>query len=60
MKADSYGSLEAIKHSLSKVKLEETIEIKVIHNDVGGITDSDLSFAKAGGALIVGFNLPIT
>jgi len=60
LKADSYGSLEAIKHSLSKVKLEETIEIKVIHNDVGGITDSDLSFAKAGGALIVGFNLPIT
>ncbi len=60
LKADSYGSLEAIKHSLSKVKLEENIEIKVIHDDVWWITDSDLTFAKAGWAIIVWFNLPIT
>ncbi len=60
MKADSYGSLEAAKHAITTAKLEENVEIKVIHNDVGAITDSDLSFAKAWWAIVVGFNLPIT
>jgi len=60
IKADSYGSLEAVKHSISKAKLEENVEVKVIHDDVGNITDSDISFAKAGGAIVIWFNLPIT
>ena len=60
IKADSYGSLEAVKHSISKANLEENVEVKVIHDDVGNITDSDISFAKAGNALVIWFNLPIT
>lgn len=60
IKADSYGSLEAVKHSISKAKLEENVEVNVIHDDVWAITDSDVSFAKAGKAIVVWFNLPIT
>ncbi len=60
LKADSSWGLEAMKQSLSKVKLEDNVELKVIHDDVWWITDSDLSFAKAWSAVIIGYNLPIT
>lgn len=57
LKADSYWSLEAIKHASTKVTLPENIELKIIHDDVGSITDGDLTFAQAAEAIIVWFNV---
>jgi translation initiation factor IF-2 len=59
LKADSFGSLEALKYAAQKVELPEGIELKIVHHDVGAITDSDLIFAKAAEALVIGFNVSI-
>ena len=59
LKADSSWSLEAIRHSTTKIPMPENIEIKIIHDDVWGITDSDLAFARAANALVIGYNVPI-
>lgn len=56
VKADTNGSLEAIKQSLVKIKNDD-IAIKIIHSGVGGITESDVMMAAASpGSLIVGFH----
>jgi translation initiation factor IF-2 len=39
LKADSFGSLEAIKHSSAQVTLPDNVELKIVHSDVGSITD---------------------
>ncbi len=56
VKADVGGSAEAVKASLEKISTEE-VRVKVIHSAVGGITDSDVMFAAASNAIIVGFNV---
>ena len=60
IKADSWGSLEAIKYALSKLELPENVRLKIIHSDVSGISDSDIVLAEASGAFVVGFNSPLT
>lgn len=57
LKADSFGSLEAIKQATQNITLPDNVELKIIHSDVGGVTDSDLVFAQAAQALVVGFNV---
>jgi translation initiation factor IF-2 len=59
VKADSYGSLEAIKYALSSMPVPENMNVKIINSDVGTFGESDLSLAQAAGALVVGFNVPI-
>lgn len=57
LKADVQGSLEAIKASLEKMKNEE-VKINIIHQAVGGITESDLTLASASeNCVILGFNV---
>jgi len=56
LKADTFGSLQAIKGALEKLSTEE-VRIKVIHEAVGGITDSDVNLAVASEAVIIGFNV---
>ncbi len=56
VKADVGGSAEAVKASLEKISTEE-VRVKVIHSAVGGITESDVMFAAASNAIIVGFNV---
>ena len=56
VKADVGGSAEAVKSSLEKLSNEE-VKINIIHTGVGGITESDVMFASASNALIVGFNV---
>lgn len=55
VKADTVGSLEALKKSLSELSLPE-VAVKIIHGAVGGITENDVMLAKASGAIIIGFN----
>jgi len=56
VKADVGGSAEAVKASLEKITTDE-VRVKVIHSAVGGITESDVMFAAASNAIIVGFNV---
>ncbi|MFM7028009.1 MAG: translation initiation factor IF-2 [Chakrabartia sp.] len=56
VKADVQGSVEAIISSLAKVGNED-IKVRILHSGVGGITESDVTLAKASGAPIIGFNV---
>jgi translation initiation factor IF-2 len=56
LKADVQGSAEAIKTSLTKLSTDK-VKVNVIAAAVGGITESDVNLAKAGGAIIVGFHV---
>lgn len=56
LKADVYGSKEAILGALLKIGNEE-VKIKVVHSGVGAITESDILLAKSTGAIIYGFNV---
>jgi len=56
IKADVQGSVEAIAGSLAKYSGEE-VAVKVLHSGVGGISESDVTLAKATGAMIIAFNV---
>jgi translation initiation factor IF-2 len=56
LKADVQGSAEALKAALVKQSTEK-VRVVVISAGVGGITESDVNLAKAGGAIIVGFHV---
>jgi len=57
IKADVQGSLEAIKGSLEKLRNEE-VKVNIIHEGVGGVTESDLTLADASKhAVVLGFNV---
>jgi translation initiation factor IF-2 len=56
VKSDVQGSLEAIVGSLSKLKNDE-VAVRVLHQAVGGINESDVTLARASSAMIIGFNV---
>ncbi len=56
LKADVYGSIEAISNALTKLSTDE-VKVNVIHSAVGAITKTDVNLAKASGAIIIGFNV---
>jgi len=56
LKADVFGSVEAIRDSLLKLS-NEKVKIKVLLAAAGGITESDVLLASASNALIIGFNV---
>ena len=56
LKADTNGSVEAIKDGILKLSTEE-INIQVVHSAVGGIVLSDVDLASATNSIIVGFNV---
>lgn len=56
IKADVQGSAEALQESLLKIESEQ-VKIKIIHNGVGAITESDVMLASASNAIIIGFNI---
>jgi len=55
IKADTMGSLEALRKSLEELSTEE-VAVRVIHGAVGGITENDIMLAKASSAIVIGFN----
>ena len=58
VKADVHGSVEAITGSFAKMEEEnEDIQVQVLHQGVGGITESDVKLARASGGVIIGFNV---
>ena len=57
IKADVQGSLEAIKGSLEKLRNEE-VKVNIIHEGVGGVTESDITLADASEhSVVLGFNV---
>ncbi len=57
IKTDVQGSLEAIKGTLADLKNEE-VKVNVIHEGVGGVTESDVQLADASEhSIILGFNV---
>ena len=56
VKADVQGSVEAVKQSLEKLSNAE-VKVKVIHANVGGVTESDVTLAKVSNAIIIAFNV---
>ena len=56
LKADVQGSLEAISDALVKLSNDE-VNVEVISNGVGGITESDVHLAIASSAVLIGFNV---
>lgn len=56
VKADVQGSVEAVKQSLEKLSNEE-VRVRVIHSNVGAITETDVVLAKVSNAIVIGFNV---
>lgn len=58
LKADTYGSLEAIIYELKKINTEK-LTIKIISKGVGSISESDIKIANIKKDLVIGFNVSI-
>jgi len=56
IKGDVQGSVEALAGSLQKIEVEG-VKINIIRQSVGTITETDVTFAAASGAIIIGFNV---
>jgi translation initiation factor IF-2 len=56
LKGDVDGSVEAVSEALTKLSTSE-VQVKVIRQAVGQITESDVLLAQASGAIIVGFHV---
>ncbi|MCA2961979.1 MAG: translation initiation factor IF-2 [Silvanigrellales bacterium] len=56
LKADTHGSVEAIRGALAKLDTEK-VKNRIILSAVGGITETDITLAEASEAIILGFNV---
>ncbi|MEN9932887.1 MAG: hypothetical protein RIS17_1460 [Pseudomonadota bacterium] len=56
IKADTQGSAEAIAGAVGKIG-NDMIRAKVLLATTGGITESDVTLARASGAPVIGFNV---
>ena len=59
IKSDVHGSSEAIISAVMQIKHDE-IKPKIILSDIGMITETDVSLAKASNALLIAFNVKPT
>lgn len=56
LKADVFGSLEALQDELARIP-QEDVAIDVIHAAAGGVNESDVMLAAASDAVVIGFNV---
>ena len=56
VKSDVHGSSEAIKCAISNINHEE-VKTKILLSDIGMITETDITLAKASDAVVVAFNV---
>lgn len=56
VKADTQGSIEAIRFELNKFDHAE-VKIRILHEAVGGVNESDVYLAASAGAIIVAFGV---
>ena len=58
LRADTQGSLEAIKTALLKIESEK-VELNIIFSAVGEVAESDVQLAQASKAIIIGFHTQV-
>jgi translation initiation factor IF-2 len=56
IKADVQGSIEAMKEAIRKISTD-AVKVNILHDSVGGITETDVNLASASNAVIIGFNV---
>ncbi len=56
VKSDVHGSSEAIKNAIENIKHKEVLP-KIILSNIGVITETDVTLAKASNAVLIGFNV---
>lgn len=56
IKCSSQGSLEALRHSLEKIKKEE-FKVNIVSDGVGDISNKDIEMAKLSKAIVLGFDV---
>ena len=56
IKSDVHGSSEALKNAIEKIQHEE-VTPKIILSNIGVITETDVTLAKASNAILIGFNV---
>ncbi|MDD4237198.1 MAG: translation initiation factor IF-2 [Desulfotomaculaceae bacterium] len=56
VKADVQGSVEALRQALERLNTGE-VKVNIIHGGVGAISETDIMFASASNAIIIGFNV---
>ncbi len=59
IKSDVHGSSEAIKSAISQIKHDE-VKANIILSDIGMVTETDVSLAKASRAILIAFNVKPT
>jgi translation initiation factor IF-2 len=58
LKADAAGSVDALRSVLAGLSSPE-LELNIVNARVGAITESDVQFAAAGGARLLGFQVDV-
>ena len=56
VKSDVHGSSEAIKNAINQIKHDE-VKPKIILSDIGMVTETDVTLAKASNAVLIAFNV---
>ena len=56
IKSDVHGSSEAIKNAIGQIKHDE-VKPKIILSDIGMVTETDVTLAKASNAVLIAFNV---
>ena len=56
IRADSRGSVEALRESLEKLNTEKVV-VNVIQGSAGAVTEGDVKLAEASNAIIIAFNV---
>ena len=56
IKSDVHGSSEAIKNAISQIKHDD-VRPKIILADIGMVTETDVTLAKASDAVLIAFNV---
>ena len=56
IKSDVHGSSEAIKNAINQIKHDE-VKTKILLSDIGMITETDVTLAKASKAILIAFNV---
>lgn len=56
VKADTPGSIEALRHEIGKFEHPE-FRVKVLYEGIGGVNESDVSLAAASNAVIIAFHV---
>jgi translation initiation factor IF-2 len=56
IKSDVHGSSEAIKNAIDQIKHDE-VKPKILLSDIGMVTETDVTLAKASNAVLIAFNV---